>query len=398
MTNLKGSIEKTQKSWSEFCRTLEKTGNTALENMVEPSELELAEGVRYLTRIAGLCLDSEMENVDADHPHFSRNIGPVRKMGGDNPHGHYLKAPINGTDTFKIVGQRGSAAWISFLAMRNNDCFSEGLNVFGDCQFGTDLTTDEDGRFEIIVSPAEPKKYTNWLKTDKFCRRLVVRQFFDNFDPDMINMSIENVSKAGQKKVSIGVDNILQRLSGTQAMFSNMVPFFQSMVKGFKESGINYFPGTDWSDSGGVPGGDPVNGVWQLQEDEALIVTLSPPKECPYWDIQVGNVWYETFDYRYFISGLADKQVHANLDGTTTIILSEKDPGTANWLQAAGHREGHLAVRWHLIDGPPPIPQCQVVTFAELAEHIVHLPRVSQQQRNDYLAQQRAAVDLRYRL
>lgn len=392
------NIAKAKSSWSEFCKTLESVGNTALENLVDPNELELAEGVRYLTRIVGLSFDSQMENADADHPHFSRNIGPNRKMGGDNPQGHYLKAPINGEDTFRITGKRGSAAWISFQAMRNSECFSESLNVFGGCQFGTDLVTNDDGSFEIIASPKKTRNCKNWIETDKFCQTLVVRQFFRAFDIDMINMSIENLDKLDQAKQSLSVESILARLEETQGMFALMVPFFQGMVKGFKKSGINYFPNTDWSDSGGVPGGDPVNGVWQLEADETLIVTLKPPAECPYWDIQVGNNWYETFDYRYFVTGMADAQTHTNDDGSVTMIVSENDPGTVNWLQTAGHRQGHLAVRWHLIDGPPPVPSCKVVKFRDIQESIGHLPPVDVEAREKYLKTQRAAVDKRYRL
>jgi hypothetical protein len=68
----------------------------------------------------------------------------------------------------------------------------------------------------------------------------------------------------------------------------------------------------------------------------------------------------------------------------------------ANWLEAAGHRDGHIAIRWQLSEGNLPIPDTEVVPVAEVAAR-TGLPAV----RADERARQRAALavsfDARFR-
>ena len=389
-------VSDAQGTWRAFCQKLEATGVQALGNMVAPSELELAEGLRYLTRIVGLTLDSELENCDNQHPYLSRNIGPNRKMGGDNPQGHYLKAPINGADTFRISGSRGNASWISFQTMRNYDCFNDGhTSVFGNHVFTNELTTDADGNFEIIIGP--DVQGSNSIQTDQYCKTIVVRQFFGTTDTVVpMQLQVENLTRGNGPKALLSLDNISTRLNASGDMFVSMVPLFQDMVHSFKEHGANTMPATNWNTVGGVPGGQPINGIWQLAPEEALIITVTPPPECPYWDIQVGNVWYETFDYRHFICGLTHQSAFINADGSVNFIISEQNPGTVNWLQAAGHQEGHVAIRWQLIEGAPPQPEFKLVKLDQLAAALTHLPTVTADQRKQQLLQQRREVEKRY--
>ena len=62
--------------------------------------------------------------------------------------------------------------------------------------------------------------------------------------------------------------------------------------------------GDPTSTSGGVPGGNAVTARWALEPGEALLVRVMPPTPCAYWDVQVGNGWYESFDYRHRFCGL----------------------------------------------------------------------------------------------
>ena len=398
MSELVKSLADAQSAWQNYCRKLEQSGLTALENMVEPSELELAEGLRYLTRISVLSLQTEMENCDSHKPYVLRSVGPTMKMGGDNPQGHYLKIPINPTDTFLISGTRGNASWLSFQVMRDERCFEEGCNsVFGDHIFATELKSDAEGNFEITVAPKASGD--NAIATDKYSNSIALRQFFGNRDEVVpMSVTIENISRQNSPKQCLTVDTAINRLDSSGDMFATMVPRFQNLVQSFKNNGYNTMPVTDWRKLGGVPGGQPINGLWKLAEDDALIITFTPPADAVYWDIQVGNVWYETFDYRHFICGFTHRSAFINEDGTVSFIISERDPGTVNWLQAAGHTEGHMAVRFQLINENPPHPIFDVVKYDQLGNRIEHLPAVTAAERNEQRRQQRTEVDSRFPL
>lgn len=398
MNNKEAKIAEVKDHWQQFCEALSKTGGQALDALHIESDLDLAEGARYLSRIARLALESELENKDAVHPYLQRSLGPTLKMGGDNPMGLYLAAPINGCDTFRISGNRGSAEWLSFFAQRSYDALSEGLTVFGDCLFSTKLDCDSEGNFEILISPE--KQSGNWIETDKFCSLMLIRQFFGDWNQvQAMDLRIENLTRGLEPKPLLTIDEINKRLDASAAFFEMMIPIMQSEMvdQGARLNTFETDIGNPTSNTGGVPGGNGVTARWQLQEDEALLVTATPPSPCPYWDIQVGNGWYESWDYRHYISGMTGSQAHYSDDGSFTMVLSERDPGTENWLQAAGHEQGHIAVRWQLSEGQLPIPQCQVVKISEVKQ-LTSLPSVSTELRKHYAQQHREAVEQRFRL
>jgi hypothetical protein len=130
------------------------------------------------------------------------------------------------------------------------------------------------------------------------------------------------------------------------------------------------------------------------EPDEALIVRVVPPSPCAYWDVQVGNGWYESFDYRQHFSGLTCDGAHIGDNGTVILVLSEHDPGTVNWLETVGHRAGHIAIRWQLTKELP-VPETQVVPVGDVAT-VTGLPRVSPEQRSRERAALRSSFDARF--
>lgn len=111
----------------------------------------------------------------------------------------------------------------------------------------------------------------------------------------------------------------------------------------------------------------------------------------------MGNGWYESWDYRHYISGLGCEDAVYNSDDSFTLVLSEQDPGTVNWLEAAGHSEGHIAVRWQLTEGQLPLPQCQLVKLSEV-KALTGLAVIDTEERSKQKQQYREAVEQRFRL
>ena len=119
-------------AWTRWCDTLERTGTTVLREMLTADAIDVAEGLRHLERMSTLALFSACENLDDAHPYFWTALDPHRKMGGDNPQGLYLSAPINGTDVFVVRGPRGSARWFSAIVQRSPAARLAGAPLFGD--------------------------------------------------------------------------------------------------------------------------------------------------------------------------------------------------------------------------------------------------------------------------
>jgi hypothetical protein len=392
-------LDAATQAWREWCATLADTGAEALRNTLTYDEVDLAEGVRHLARMVRLTSFSGFENNDGGDPYLWRALGPDLKMGGDNPQGLYLSCPIDGADTFRLHGTRGSAIWVSVIVGRSPSARAAGLAPFGEAVFSTDLVVADDGTFELWASRERPDGVANWVPTDEHSNRLLVRQFFGT--PETVtpmDLRIENVTRPSYPRPALTVDEAITALRVAGGTFGAMVPMFQGELVGKGGARINSFAtdiGDPTSTSGGVPGGNAVTARWHLEPDEALLVQVTPPDPCPYWDVQVGNGWYESFDYRWFFSGLTCAQAEYEDDGSFMLVVSERDPGVANWLETAHHRDGHIAIRWQLTDTLP-IPECTVVPADEVAAR-TGLPRVAPAARAAQRRALREAFDRRFR-
>jgi hypothetical protein len=290
-------------------------------------------------------------------------------MGGDNPQGLYLSAPINGKDTFRLSGTRGSARWVSMILAQ------QGPPSFGNALFLPDLTFAEDGTFEVVISPE--RHVGNWLQSDERTNGVLVRQFFPTPDDvTVMDLKIENLTAPDAPPARFNLETALAGLRRAGGMFGVMVPMMQQELldKGERKNSFKTDVGDHTSNAGGVPGGNAVTARWALEADEALLVTVTPPDPCAYWDVQVGNGWYESFDYRHHFSGLTCEGAQYNDDGSFTIVVANEDPGVVNWLETVGHREGHIAIRWQLSDDLP-IPETRVVPVVDVAR-VSGLPAV----------------------
>lgn len=377
-------------AWRAFCRQLESTGVEALEKTLTHDEVDLAEGLRHVARMSTLVLMGSLENKDPSHPYLWPALDPHRKMGGDNPQGLYLSGPINGTDTFRLRAGGGSARWLSIIVGQN------GPPPFGGALFLPDLVRDADGGFEVIASP-DPQP-GNWLRTDERSTGLLVRQFFPT--PDAVvpmGLTLENLTAGDAPPAPLGLDPVVAGIRRATGMYASMLPMMQGELL---DKAVNSFVtdvGAPTSTSGGVPGGNAVTARWSIGPDEALLVTVTPPEPCAYWDVQVGNGWYESFDYRHRFSGLTCEGAAFADDGSFTLVVSDRDPGVANWLEAAGHREGHIAIRWQLTEDNLPIPETRVVKLDEVAA-LTGLPPVGADERAVQRRQLASSFDSRFGL
>jgi hypothetical protein len=109
---------------------------------------------------------------------------------------------------------------------------------------------------------------------------------------------------------------------------------------------------------------------WQLKEDEALVITFTPP-DCDTWNFQLNNYWMESLDYRYFNIALNKHTAVMRADGRVRMIVAHADPGLPNWIDTCGHTEGTMCLRWYRLrnDAQPVVPDCAVVPVQQLATY-----------------------------
>ena len=78
-----------------------------------------------------------------------------------------------------------------------------------------------------------------------------------------------------------------------------------------------------------------------LAEAEKIIAS-APHVACEQdlaegYDYLAGSMWYVSLDYISHQTSLTTDQARIDPDGQLRFVISERDPGMANWLELTGH-------------------------------------------------------------
>jgi hypothetical protein len=356
------------KSWEEFCDQIKLAG-TVLKYSGSPQDpFNQAEGIRYLTRLTRAGLEAFVEYSDPAFPVLRRMVHETVKMGADNPDNYYFNAQISGNYSYRITGKRNTVHYIGFFTQNGNYGSTGGLAPCGVLE-GKDLAVDSDGNFEIILSKSPQGR--SWLKIEEETSLVMVRQtFLNRFEEVPAELKIENLDgrKAPEPITAKMIDEGLK----TASMFVAGAPLlFARWANGFKKH-VNRLPLFDPKVSNAAGGDASIiyyHSYWNLEPDEALLITVKPP-QCESWNFQLNNYWMESLDYRYFTICVSKGNAHNEKDGSVRVIVSHNDPGLPNWINTCGHSEGTMCWRWYrLQEGEQAVePECKLTKLTNLTD------------------------------
>lgn len=383
-----------RQAWHKFCDDLKASGEIAFRETAASNPVDRAAGIRLLSRNIALALAFEFENKDPLHPEIMHYFDPMRKQGGDNTDALYVGAPINGTDTYRISGKRGSSRYFSVtIVEKGNTPWGGAVPAV---LFGDDLKIEEDGSFELFLSP-DPQP-GNWIKTTPDTFRVTFRQFFADWENEKpMEARIDRLT--GDSTPPQLSPEVVENGLGAAAHWVNWsVNYWADMIDKWKVQPNLFLSYRQLEDRkiDATPGGEPLIAYWMLPRDEALIIRVRPPK-AQYWAVEFGNYWWETMDYRYRLSNTNCHYAALEDDGELIIVVSHDDPGLPNWLDPSGHSEGYLTYRWMLAESYP-VPVAQQVKRAELFDHLpAAIKRISPEERREQLAARRRGVVSRFK-
>src|SRR5258708_30791135 len=89
----------------------------------------------------------------------------------------------------------------------------------------------------------------------------------------------------------------------------------------------------------------------------------------PYQGIQLGSMWYISLDYINHQTSLTADQARSDPDGMLRFVISDRNPGVANWLELTGRTRGYVQIRWQRLTRelrPDDGPRAEVVALADL--------------------------------
>jgi hypothetical protein len=343
-------------AWHRFCDDLK----GAVDHVVDPdrqvADAERAEGVRHVLRMLSMQVEQLFENADPMHPELGW-MYPA-KMGQDNPDGLYQTAPMDLRHSYRLSGNVGSVRYLGMSIM---------TWTFGTAPIrqlieldGSDLNVDDNGDFEVVFSPDPPPDGTPvgaWHQLEPLETRLLLRQFFSDWEAEVpadLHLECLDTTEPPQR---LQPADVAGRLAQTSAMASLMASYWTGFGEQHIERGeINRFavplPDAEGESLGGTSRQMYEQCMWRVAPGEALLLSFTPP-QCHYWEVQIGDRWYQSLDYINRQVTLNDSQAAVDDDGAVRIVISAEDPGVANWLDTCGVADGYITVRFNLADQRP---------------------------------------------
>ena len=380
MSDVQNRLDAAWKAWIEAQEAAIETVRTA--DAVPRTDTDVAEGYRWITRLSSLAQEWFIEKSDPLHPQLFQSQSEYRKLLVDNPDTRYAFCAVDDTQTYRLFGTRGQAAYVGLT-------FGTpiGKGAIGG-RTGTTVQAHLDqfelgpkGEVDILIvpegtAPDEDSKSVpqNVIAVPPGTGQLAVREtFFDRVHDRPADLQIELVGDVPPP--ILGVDEIAAKLEFA-ALFLQFVAATAVNMWHDTAGNVNHFGGTAGSEHVAAQDDEVRShsnaemtyhgGRWVLGEDEALIISVHrPSNEFLYWGLTTSSAWMESLDYRYTTTNLNNHTAEPSPEGDWRLVISPRDPGVANWIDTGGRLEGYMIVRWVLADHPPH-PSCELVRIDSL--------------------------------
>jgi hypothetical protein len=246
-----------------------------------------------------------------------------------------------------------------------------------DRQLGIEI----DANFNVIFSAERPEGYDGpWVKIGPDATLMMVRYRSVDWEHERDPvLSIECVDDVGPKK-RLSPEEIYERLQEMARFPARRSQRHVTQQNGIRERvGVNQFEAVRYAS--GLSQQVYWPAVFELTDEEALIIETDMPKSCEYWNIQLNDPYFNTVEYVYRLSSLNGWSATLSSDGRLRAVIALSDPGVPNWLDPAGYTEGTVFGRWYGASDHPQ-PTMTRVPLLGLREHLpADTPEVTAQQR-----------------
>jgi hypothetical protein len=335
------------------------------------TERDLIEGYDYLAGNIRGALQLAWA-YERDFPFFVQSTGPYTKMGLDNPDTVYFHAYLRDDAEYVISGRRGSTADLSFQVLNGDYTpvdVPDSVTAFDDRA----ICVRADGTFEFRFRPARDFQDGN----DRFplpsgSAMLVVREVYSDWSAEQRGtITIRRADTTGQAPPPLSLDTMTKRYGVAGKILLSRLRTFLAFPEWFYLK----LPVNTLTEPRTTPGGLATQfssvGHYDLADDEAMVITVPAADRAvaPYQGIQLGSMWYISLDYINRQTSLTADQARTDPDGMLRFVVSERNPGVANWLDRAGHGRGYLQLRWQRLTReltPADGPHAEVMPVAEL--------------------------------
>jgi hypothetical protein len=384
----------------------------------EPTDRNLAEGYRYLLGHLVRIIEAQTQR-HPDFPAFQRSVRMLSKWTIDNPDTMYLSATIDADGVYRIRGRAlDTGEWRTSERGRRGPraprvvIFQTTTAVIGDTGRLTEFVTcrnqtleaidqfalelDDEGRFEILIAAERPPDHAGHFLTtrrelpcatpvgleidrEREATQLNVREIFSDWREEVpLELEIVRLDKRGAPRPPRTSAEMGEHLAEIGRKLPNQIAFWNALHERGLEvnddengdgrrampmNGLN--PASPPFIAGGTAGAGQLysGGLFELTQDEALVVRVEAPLEPHYLGFQLANLWGESLDQANYVSSQTGAQNPPASDGARYYVVAARDPGTPGWLDTSGLPKGTMSMRFIYRDAPSSEESPQIESF-----------------------------------
>ena len=382
-------------AWRLFCDRIGEAGAAALADPMADGARNQAEGLRCLTRQLVFAVQHAVEFRDPDFPAFHRYDDDVTKWGGPNTDNHYLRCAIDPSGRYRLTADV-TGCRDAILSLGEGDMQLGQYGVFSEVSLGDLHLTG--GRLEVMIGPERPEGAADWMATDPAVRQLTIRVYVCDWTADAIpDFYIERLDRPADRPTRLTVERMAGALDEAADWVERSIPFWLRFMEQARQRNTDNMLSPPLPAKGGADNIAYGGGFWNLEEDEAWLISFEPP-EAFTWSIQTHTCpWFESGDLAHAQTSLNDVQAHTDRDGVVRAVVSHHDPGVPNWIDTEGRPVGMCIYRW-VGASDMPAADAVAVPLAELRRHLpADHPTVTEDQRRRQLDARRQGVHRRFR-
>ena len=344
----------------------------------------------YVT-LLGSIMDTYLNRVsgEVDHPTFVPCCGYYQHLGSPNPDTVYRRAPVDDTATYRLTGERGTAWQVTIMP------FTEMMMGFTPFDL-SDVARGPDGRFDVLVSRERPTGYDgDWWPLEPGTASLWIRSVSDRWgeerDPRIAITCVDAPARSRPDG-----EATRRQLGALGIMVERIVEYGMRHTDELVEQGfVNSLKTVDYGASGAMPLQHYHECVFQLADDEGLLVEARLPQGADYFSWSLTDRMLVTLDWTHAQTSLNRSQAVVDADGVLRVVVSATDPGIANWMDTTGYLTGVVQCR-EIGSVEAPELTARVVPLATLAEHLpADTVRVTPEERGAALLARRTGFQLR---
>ncbi len=385
-------------AWADLCGSLQLASSYVQSHdyFAEPQNHVSA----YAMMVAVLVKSLEVHAIiDPDFPVFHVHDA-MHLSSADNPDQRYLTTRIRGGESYRIWGHLTNEARLDVQIYAGEIASlprSTGFLRFEDLQL------EDDGSYEIIISPT--KSGRNWMDNPPDSARVLIRQVYSDWTiaaPGEVH--IDRIGYEGARRLPPSPEEMARRLREVGHSLVNDVEAWatlhQNVTGSEKKTPVNELPPpASTFAQGGTKERYMTFSTFDIADDEALVLRWWPMGGS-YQAVHLRDLWNSSLEYMNMQSSLTGDQAQLDADGSYWCVLAGRNPGVPNWLDTGGLRRGYVAFRFDGIGDRPfdseKIPTLKKVKFSDITAHLpTGTPRITDAERFEQLALRRRHLQVR---